>query len=339
MEQRDRPGTSRLSALVRDDQAASTPVSAIVSLTLDCPHACTICAVNARHTRGLVAATAEHTARADALIAAMADLGRLGDVSLDFSGGDPLSFPCWREVVTAAGQVVGRDAVSVSTTGTWLDDGALEVLDSISGEVYLTVETVRDSRVSCRSRHCVPDAWAALDRMRRSHLVRGAALVLRASLDLSRDHLARLYDALADVGVAALLVLRLMPVGRASVLSHEMLSRHETLAALDILRDLEHADGPRLRLHRLLHPLLGEPMVCCGARDIYVSANGTVTDCPWAIDLSGAALPEFALGSIHQNTIADVYLGRRAAQRRAEAAVPTADCRLIQRAQYGGRQG
>ncbi len=339
MEQLGELGTHRLAVPGRDDQVVTTPVSAVVSLTLDCPHACTICAVNARRTQGLVAATAEHTARADALIAAIHDLGRLGGVSLDFSGGDPLSFPCWREVVTAASQVVGRDAVSVSTTGTLLDDEALEVLDRTTGEVYLTVETVRGGRVSCRSRHCVPDAWAALDRMRRSRLARGAALVLRASLDLSRARLARLYDALADVGVAALLVLRLMPVGRASVLPHEMLSRNETLTALDILRDLEHAGGPRLRLHRLLHPLLGEPMVCCGARDIYVSANGTVTDCPWAIYLSGAVLPEFVLGSIHQNTIADVYLSRRAAQRRAEAAVPTADCRLIQRAERARRPG
>ncbi|HCU38453.1 MAG TPA: hypothetical protein DGT21_24450 [Armatimonadetes bacterium] len=326
-------------ALVADGQAVTRPVSAIVSLTLDCPHACSICAVNARCTRGLAAAAAEDTARADALIAAIHDLRRLGDVSLDFSGGDPLSFPCWREVVTASSQVVGRDAVSVSTTGTLLDDAALEVLERTAGEVYLTVETVRDGRVSCRSRRSVPDAWAALDRMRQSHLVRGVALVLRASLNLSRDHLVRLYDALAEVGVSALLVLRFMPVGRASVLPHEMLSRHGTLVALDILRDLERAEGPRIRLHRLLHPLLGEPMICCGARDIYLSANGIVTDCPWAIDPSGAALPEFVLGSIHGNTIADVYLSRRAAQRRALAAVPTADCRLIQRAAHGRRPG
>ena len=299
--------------------------SVIIALTKCCPHLCSICAVDAVHTASITGG-GDDSSELAIFVTLIRDIASTMNVAVDFSGGDPLCYPAWPEVFTEAAHKLGRERVAVSTTGSLIDDQAIAYLEDTVSEVDFTVEAMKmDPCLGGRSNGYCAAAWDALERTRGCSFRRGVSIVLRQSLPRTRDHAARLYASLVDVGVSSILLMGLSPVGRASHRRDDVLTPDDALAAIGQFQAVASSDGPEVRVQRLYQPLLGQEVACGGADHLYVAPDGLVSACPWALDGQGNPLASFVVGDLRHERFHEIY------QRAQDETVGAGwDCSLVE---------
>lgn len=101
------------------------------NLTNRCYYNCGICAASANKRRELTLEQKQHILK---------NIVAYGKVNIDFSGGDPLFHPDDRTVIQSASEMLGKDNISISTTGHSLQGLADSEILSMSTNYELTYD-------------------------------------------------------------------------------------------------------------------------------------------------------------------------------------------------------
>ena len=230
-------------------------------------------------------------------------------IELDFSGGDPLVVADNLEVMRHAAEVLGRDSISVTTTGAGLRLREPAEIARLVSQVEFTYDAPAaelDHRPSGYNRGNL----ACVERLAGLGVRLKVLVPITRSL-LSADAVERLYKALHDAGVGVLLLMRLFPVGRGAHATDLIPSAEEYRRVIQTFRDVERAvRGPRVRLQCALRGLEAPGGVnpCDMGRDsVAITADGILLLSAWAMGEEGRPLgPEWVVGSIADEPLASL---------------------------------
>jgi len=238
---------------------------------------------------------------------------------IDVSGGDALVSEENFQFLKDASRKLGKHNVTLTVTGSGSAHYSAEILYPLIGEFNFTFDAASLDDVAHR-----PSGYA-LGNLKKAAAFAALGCPTRAELPLTRPlltrgHLVRLYELLHRHGIAKLLVMRLFPVGRGSLLESEMPTRDEYHEAIDILLELEQTYGtPQLKLQCALKHLVpafmrkaGNP--CDLIHESYgLMADGTLLASPWAINAQGQPLHEvWILGNLAQQPLQTILSSENA---------------------------
>ncbi|GAB6036449.1 hypothetical protein JCM15519_10080 [Fundidesulfovibrio butyratiphilus] len=264
----------------------------IYSLTNHCPFKCGICSMNAGPSREPFHPQAREICRN------VADLTHLyPDVEFDLSGGDPLA-PEVLPLTLDALDILGPQRCSVSTTGFTLTSAMLQDFPRVQGFDF-TVEigpdfAPRDRRPTGYHR----STRRGLELCAKQGF-RVSAFTVLTHDTATADNLRNIQTFLENNGVNHWVWLPLFRVGRAA-LKHRRLWEYP---APEELRDSLH---PGKVQPKLQHTLSGEGHCHAGKEVLYVSPDGLLATCPWALDAQGAPRKDFLLGDLTRSPIASL---------------------------------
>lgn len=242
------------------------------------------------------------------------------DAKIDISGGDALAVTENYELLKYASKRLGKSNVTLTVTGAGSARFPASEIGLYIGEYNFTFDAESLSDVALR-----PQGYAA------GNLKKAIAFVkhgvpTRAEVPLSRailneDHLTRLYETLNAAKISKVLIMRLFPVGRGTLLAHEIPAAEEYRAAIEHLLALEKKYGePRVKVQCALKHLIGG-LASSGGNpcDLVVEsfglmADGTLLASPWAIGENGNPLgEEWILGNLAKETLHDILKSSNAA--------------------------
>ncbi|MBA3910558.1 MAG: hypothetical protein C0524_11890 [Rhodobacter sp.] len=224
---------------------------------------------------------------------------------IDASGGDALSVRENFTLLQYAASRLGKANVTLTVTGAGSSAfRAAEIAPHI-GEYNFTFDAETLEDVALR-----PEGYAA-GNLKKARAFVQVGIPTRAETPLSRailneDHLTRLYMTLHDAGIGKLLVMRLFPVGRGTLLEHEIPQAEDYRFAIGVLKRLEEKHGwPVVKVQCALKHLVGLPSSSGGnpcdlvTESFGLMADGTLLASPWAIGGTGRPLgPEWVLGNL-----------------------------------------
>ena len=232
---------------------------------------------------------------------------------IDVSGGDALVSEENFQFLKDASKKLGKHNVTLTVTGGGSSHYSAEVLYPLIGEFNFTFDAASLDDVAHR-----PSGYA-LGNLKKAAAFAALGCSTRAELPLTRpiltrEHLVRLYMLLHQHGIKKLLLMRLFPVGRGSLLQSEIPTRDEYQKAIDILLELEQTFGaPELRLQCALKHLVPSfnkkgSNPCDLIQESYgLMADGTLLASPWAINSHGKPLhPAWILGNLAQEPLSKI---------------------------------
>lgn len=229
---------------------------------------------------------------------------------IDVSGGDALVSEENFQFLKDASKKLGKHNVTLTVTGSGSSHYSAEILYPLIGEFNFTFDAASLDDVANR-----PSGYA-LGNLKKAAAFAALGCPTRGELPLTRsilkrEHLIQLYELLHRHGIAKLLVMRLFPVGRGSLLESEVPTRDEHQEAINILLELEQTYGsPQLKLQCALKHLMpafmkkaGNP--CDLVQESYgLMADGTLLASPWAINAQGRPLHEaWILGNLAEQPL------------------------------------
>ncbi len=265
---------------------------------------------------------------------------------LDISGGDPLVIPDNWNLLEAAAERLGKENITLTATGKGVRSGDVERLSKFIGEFNFTYDVASTPSPANR-----PRGYAESN----LHLARQLAeygVVTRAELPLTTSncqpaHLRQLYLDLADARISKLLIMRLFPVGRASLHGESVVSRTGYLQAIVTLREMEHqCASPKLHLQcalRHLDPSLtidgGNPCDLL-SRSFGLMADGTLLLSPWAIGPTGAPLSQdWVIGNLAETPLSDLLAQPRLHVLRSQLHANLGHCKVFAYLHSGATDG
>ncbi len=240
------------------------------------------------------------------------------NAKLDFSGGDAMVVPENYQVMCEASDLFGREQITLTATGAGLAGYNVEQIASVIGELNYTYDNILPKGNQTRP------AGYATGNLRKAAQFAAAGVKTRAECPLSTQNiddeiLRQLYLDVHHAGAQKLLLMRLFPVGRGTLLESAIPSATQYRRAINVLREMEAKYGsPQVKLQCALKffdngHITDNP--CDLARESYgLMADGTLLTSPWAVNAKGKPLDEtWVLGNLATNHLREM-LGSEKAQ-------------------------
>lgn len=258
------------------------------------------------------------------------------DAKVDISGGDALSVTDNFALLEYASKRLGREKVTLTVTGAGSTRYPARVLAPLIGEYNFTFDAEAITDVALR-----PEGYA-LGNLRKAIAFVKEGVTTRAETPLNKailhdEHLERLYSTLQRAGISKLLVMRLFPVGRGTLLEHEIPSAEEYRHAIGLLRELEaRYGGPKVKVQCALKHLVGAVASSGGnpcdlvSESFGLMADGTLLASPWAVGTTGKPLgEEWVLGNLAETPMSELLATPKAQQFRHRADENFGHCKIF----------
>lgn len=254
-------------------------------------------------------------------------------VKLDISGGDALLVAEGYILLEAAARRLGRDAVTLTSTGTGLTHYDVASVAGHVGELNITFDGDPDPDDPLR-----PAAYAR-NNLRRARKFAEAGISTRAECPLSAqnlepDALTRIYLDLHEAGIDKLLLMRLFPVGRGTGETSAIPTNEQYKRAIATLRQLEARYGsPKVKLQCALRLLDGPSAInpCDAVTGSFgLMWDGTLLGSPWAINKLGKPIdPAWVLGNLAESPLGEILSTTKVRRMRARAAENHGSCKIF----------
>lgn len=284
-------------------------MNVIWNLTRFCPWACRFCCMNALYCanasgpKSKVHRAIKHKELSFdekmAVVRQFADT----DLSVDFSGGDPLFFLEDLHVVQEATKLLPKERISVSTTGIEFGAEKVELLQHVDLAEF-TLDTLPETENAWRPSGFHASSLATLE-LCSHHGVATQAVTTLYPLTMTEDNLMRVYEKLCAIGVTSWELLRFYPVGRAYNQRHLEPSIDDYLRIMNFVRNFQ--GSTRIVFQHSLRMLEENESCMAGNRTLGILPNGQVVACAWALD--GCAQPAheyLSLGHVPTEHIAEI---------------------------------
>lgn len=232
-------------------------------------------------------------------------------VKLDFSGGDAMVATENFKVMCEASNLLGRQDITLTATGAGLAKYDVAEIAPVIGELNYTYDNVTPEGTGTRP------AGYANGNLRKASLFAAAGVKTRAecplsSRNISEDTLRRIFLDVHEAGAEKLLLMRLFPVGRGTLLASDIPTPQQYRAAIAFLRDMESKYRyPQIKLQCALKFFDNQDLVqnpCDLVRESYgLMADGTLLSSPWAIGHTGKPLHDvWVLGNLATTRLRDI---------------------------------
>lgn len=266
----------------------------IWNISLVCPWDCEICCVDAIHVAkrnlyNLTTKIRQKQGKELTLKQKLDVLQNLQDhnVSINFSGGDPLVVSENLVVIIRASEIYGRQNIQVSTTGAGLSMYDPDFIALFINKLKFTYDT----------------AWGIYDpnrprkyndsNLKKASAYVNAGIITTAEVPLSirntdANIITSIYQNLNRANIDQILIMRLFPVGRGLNKKQEIPNKDQYLRAIEIFRKLEAKyKKPKVRLQCALKHLYAsetDDNPC----DLYeksfaITPDGSLTVSAWAL--------------------------------------------------------
>jgi MoaA/NifB/PqqE/SkfB family radical SAM enzyme len=267
----------------------------IWSLTRACPFKCKICCMMSSPN---VDCRAElSSARKLAIAQELSPL----DCFVDGSGGDPL-YNSDLDFITDVIMTIGGKRVSISTTGWELNEQKIKLLTLCKG-VDFTLDEVPDFEIGARHPSYTETAARGIEICVQAGINVSVVTVL-TSKTMVVDNLLRLQHFLSVCGIMEWIWIPLYRVGRVTYLPTSfdpMLQLiEETVHSLD-----KNGIQPKLQ-HTIKHKECH-----AGIHTIWITPEGAVVSCPWAISYNGQPLKNFVMGNLKKESLSEIIMQNR----------------------------
>lgn len=263
--------------------ALVTSKQIIFSITRYCPYECDMCAMNA----GPFYSTSEKVIINSAKNF-LPYLEKHPDSEIDLSGGDPLS-PNAISTTLKCIEIFGQRRCSVSTTGYYLDDDIIGKLGNILGfDFTVDYSPFGPTELDPRPIGYHQTVRAAITKSVKAGIPVSVCTVLTNITGTPRN-IRAIQEYLDDAGVGTWIWLPLFPIGRA---------RWYVVGTDNVnLISLRDSLNPKKIQPKLQHVLRKGP---CHAKDevLYISSEGELVGCPWALLENGRPNKKFILGDL-----------------------------------------
>lgn len=222
---------------------------------------------------------------------------------IDFSGGDPLSTSETLKVLRLAAYRFGRQQITLTATVAGLNKYAPEEIAPYIGELNITYDNATKQGNLHR-----PAGYADGNLKKAAQFVATGVLV-RAECPLSvhnisKDILSLIYTNLHQAGIQKLLLMRLFPVGRGTLVATDIPTPDQYRQAIQHLQGMEAKCGyPKLKLQCALKFFDDQRLTenpCDLVRESFgLMADGTLLASPWAVGTTGKPLHDvWVLGNL-----------------------------------------
>lgn len=239
------------------------------------------------------------------------------EAKIDFSGGDPLATWETIPVIREAARRFGKSRITLTATGAglalWKPDDLLPHI----GELNFTYDNVSEGG----NAHRVAD-YAKVN-LRKAKEFAAAGIAVRAEFPLSthncgEETIRQLYLDLNEAGVQNLLLMRLFPVGRGTLVASDIPSASQYRRAIDMLREMESEYGrPNVKLQCALRSFdmrsLTENPCDLMRLSFGLTAQGILLASPWAIGIFGKPLDDtWILGNLAEQPLEEILGSEKA---------------------------
>ncbi len=211
---------------------------------------------------------------------------------LDVSGGEPLLFADNRHIIERLSSKLGKENLSVTSTGKGLELVSPEWLQDNVSEVGFTYDFPREHSPN-RPKGYNQSNLSAIKNL-------GGTVRTMAQTPLTRDNsdpeiISEIYQNLKDVNVDTLLLIGLKGSGRGHGKENLNLSRKERLRIVRIYKAQEsHYNGPKIKLA----PNLYGPLVEKFVGSFNIDTQGRLLSNPWSYNIDGTPYARAIMGDL-----------------------------------------
>lgn len=291
-------------------------LSVIYDITKQCPWNCNICCMGALS--GCEALKGELSLeRKLSLMDDLAEINKVREVHIDFSGGEIFTNFDNILVVEKAASLLGKDRVGISSSGYRMSNMLAERLSHCVNDFEMTMDVVPGREYALRPTGYAIAAANALPHLHRHGIKTGIQTVLAHS-NCNKENLRDIYDYLCEKEVDNWSLLKFYPSGRGAGFIQEKLTDEEEAWAVNFISELDNANcsskKPEVDFHYTMKGHKKHTTECrCVRKSIGIMPDGLVTSCFWAINAdSGVSDEKFLLGSVKDETIMEILSGERA---------------------------
>ena len=177
------------------------------------------------------------------------------NVNIDFAGGDPLA--CYENflVIKEASRILGKESISITSTGLIGNRYNLLELSSIIGEFEFTYDEPSDMKEHNRPKGYSYINLSFAKKMSELGVKTKAQLPIHTG-NLSKVKIASIYKDLCESGINELLLMRTFPVGRGGKhLNKKSISKDNILFVINEFKRIARNDGTKIRLQCALKHL------------------------------------------------------------------------------------
>ncbi len=283
-------------------------MDAIWNLTRACPWDCEICCVSDLHvcstTKYFVQRTQKDEGKELVLPEKLTVLKSLADkdFEIDFSGGDPLYYDEDFQVVEQATRWLPSEKISVSMTGSGINEIKLELLRKV-GAVEFTLDNLPGTENPYRPRGYNLASMMAMKKCV-SVGVKVRAITVLSSSTISRKNLKDVYWWLCENRILEWELLRFYPVGRGANFIEFVPPNSDYLKTMEFLRGLH--GFTKIFFQHSLRILEGNLRCSAGIDSIGILPDGQITACAWAIDNNCCPFKDFYLGKLPEDDLDEV---------------------------------
>ena len=276
----------------------------IWNITKNCGFHCRMCATRSDGRRELAAE--------DKRRILLKIISQLSDVEeIDFAGGDPLADRDSRKIISEAIDQLGRERISVTTTGLGIRQLSEAERERFLYRCELSLDNVGDTQIRGETRYGQVTLAAIWENLRYFKELTINIPILKT--DVPERQLAQLVHTLNDLPVPELGVnlLRYMPVGGAA--GGDYPKSYAPKGVIDYMRENLRKDM-KLHIHCAMRGLTGTAENCSMLnRKIGLDCAGNVFICPWAGYLPGIKEKNpFYLGNALEQDFPELLNGERA---------------------------
>jgi len=289
--------TSRYSIL-EEIKMIKTPV--IWNITNRCPYSCSFCCVDAN-------SSIEDLSLEQKL--KVVENIDVQNITIDISGGEPLMFEENLELIRLISKKLGKDSVSVTSTGKGLERVSLKDLSEYVYEIGFSYDFPFEpspDRLLWYNSHNLE--WAS----KLSHYgIKTMAQVPLLKSNCSNEIARGIYRNLFEGGIDRILLIRFSESGRGIARQELSLNQEEIGLLLRHYRCLEKEYGkPRVKVTPSVRgDFLGKVLT-----SLNISNNGLLLSNPWAYSLGGTPEDYCILGNLTEEKFSDLA-GRNIYQR------------------------
>lgn len=231
------------------------------------------------------------------------------DVSMDVSGGDPLISQDNLEILRELSRTLGKENLSITTTGKGLGSVDLDFLVKIIGEVGFTYDFPYEPPPDRPLGYNSSNLTAIGNIVQRG--IRTLAQIPLTKNNISDEIIQKIYKDLNEMGVEKLLLMKFFEAGRGIERSDLTLTQEENKNAIKNYRSLERKYGsPKVRIIPSLRGKIFEKFF----NSLNITSQGLLLSTPWAYNIDGEPHKEVILGDLKTKKLSELS-GRNVYQR------------------------
>lgn len=232
-------------------------------------------------------------------------------ITLDFSGGDPLILKENMDVIISASKKLGKENISISTTGVGLSMVNIEKLKEFVSHIEFTYDFPGDKKYINRPNNYNKYNLSQIKLLSQSG-IKTAAQISLTKENISKEIIRRIYIDLKNAHIDEIFLMKIFPVGRGADLIKDEPTRYEYQNAINLYRNLEKEFSfPKIVIQSILSYSESESERF--EEKFYISNSlninnlGILSLSPWAYDNKGNQLSNYVLGSLIENKLSDLY--------------------------------